>query len=824
MDTKWKKSKKIISFVIFFLGVCLTLEGLTGLLRYNPHGIRISQIDKLLEDDYQQSDRFRSYISNRLECFLIMATGGQNLWDIWRYGSDVYYGEGYDYEGYIESIFNEIYEDGYSETAEWNISPDDLYNYLKDLYEFQNNYLEIIDSLSDMKSPKELESYRDNMESYRDSLESYLENLEYYSGYSNRSAKHLTEEQKKQLAQKYHESIKGDQNLLYTILYDGKVLYSNSDLLKTDGNLNTPDGYNFLLYFDGEKVRIVKDGSELDVYGDGYYRDDSLWEVPGYRNLQPAESLKKVKVYMAAAKAPVLYTEGYGSSTRQLESSLYWIQHNLNGRRILLINSIVCLASGAAFLLLSLFCRKSRRQAATDIAGIQAKIWVEFKVLLSGAILYLLYLFILIHVINGSEYDLWQEFFFQYDYNYTAAISSYGPLLLASIPSIFWIILFWGIYFLWNDLRHNKGFWKRSLVAGLCRKFSAKELNRPLAKKMARRSAAALAAALAYGILALATVILNSVSRPINYGMLLLFLLASAGFLAAEYLIGRKNAEAALDMETLSRRISEIRNGNYDSCSTDAQFAGHDLEKVIEQLEDIRHGMAKAVEEQMKSQQMKVELIANVSHDIKTPLTSIISYVEFLKQEKNLPEHVMDYVKILDEKSQRLKNMVQDVFTVSKAASGELPMCMEQLDFGKLLRQTLADMEEQIAGSSVTFRTQLPDSPVMIMADGQRMYRVFQNLFQNALQYSLSGSRVYVTLKTDKSLAVASVKNTSHVEPEKGKDFTERFARGDQSRTDGGSGLGLSIAQTFTEACGGNFSLDIDTDRFIVNISFQIQP
>ena len=112
----------------------------------------------------------------------------------------------------------------------------------------------------------------------------------------------------------------------------------------------------------------------------------------------------------------------------------------------------------------------------------------------------------------------------------------------------------------------------------------------------------------------------------------------------------------------------------------------------------------------------------------------------------------------------------------------------------------------------------------MIMADGQRMYRVFQNLFQNALQYSLSGSRVYVTLKTDKSLAVASVKNTSHVEPEKGKDFTERFARGDQSRTDGGSGLGLSIAQTFTEACGGNFSLDIDTDRFIVNISFQIQP
>ncbi len=181
-----------------------------------------------------------------------------------------------------------------------------------------------------------------------------------------------------------------------------------------------------------------------------------------------------------------------------------------------------------------------------------------------------------------------------------------------------------------------------------------------------------------------------------------------------------------------------------------------------------------------------------------------------------------DYVKILDEKSQRLKNMVQDVFAVSKAASGELPMHMEKLDFGKLLRQTLADMEEQIEGSRVTFRTEIPESPVMILADGQRMYRVFQNLFQNAIQYSLDGSRVFVTLQTDGSLAVASVKNTSHLELEKGKDFTERFTRGDQSRTDGGSGLGLSIAQSFTEACGGSFSWETNADLFVVTVSFQI--
>lgn len=168
----------------------------------------------------------------------------------------------------------------------------------------------------------------------------------------------------------------------------------------------------------------------------------------------------------------------------------------------------------------------------------------------------------------------------------------------------------------------------------------------------------------------------------------------------------------ARDLETLSRRITEIRNGDYTAASAgDSKKAAgppdgscRDLEAVMAQLEDICHGMANAVNEQMKSERMKVELIASVSHDIKTPLTSIISYVEFLKQEEGLPEHVKDYVKILDEKSQRLKNMVTDVFTVSKAACRELPMQMELLDFGKLLRQTLADMEEQIQNSPVTSR------------------------------------------------------------------------------------------------------------------------
>lgn len=145
-------------------------------------------------------------------------------------------------------------------------------------------------------------------------------------------------------------------------------------------------------------------------------------------------------------------------------------------------------------------------------------------------------------------------------------------------------------------------------------------------------------------------------------------------------------------------------------------------------------------------------------------------------------------MEILGEKSARLKNMVQDVFEISKAASGQPPMQMEVLDMGKPLRQTLADMNDQISQSTLVMRTAIPEKPVPVFADGQRLYRVFQNLLQNALRYSLEGSRVYLTLTEENGQAVVRIKNTSGVELTGDKDFTERFVRGDESRTDGGKG------------------------------------
>ncbi len=792
MDTKWKKRKKIISFIMFFLGVSLSLGGFAEILRLKPAGVRIWQLDRMLEDDYQESRRFREYVERRLEDFLLMAAGGDGLWGIWGYDDGTYYGGGYD--GYL-------YEDfGY---GGWNLPTQAVEG--------------------DLLEAGQLEGIQSELGVCQEEMESYPEFAE--------QRKPLTDEQKQKLAQKYHESIKGDKNLLYTVSYDGKVLYGNSDTLMEEGIPSILDGYNFLLYFDGEKARIYKEGEEIDVYGDGYYRDESDWYLPGYANFQADDTVKKASVCIAVAKDPVLYTEGaYGSGgARQYDNSLYWMNANQKDRRAHIVRGFYGLSAGLVLLFLAFLWRKSLKEAAEGIAGFQAKIWLECKVFLLLMFLCGLYIQCRIFMLNSYGYDLWEEWYqaYAYDYNMEAAVW-FARDLAGSIPPLAWITLFWGIWLIWNDLRHHKKIWQCSLMAKVYRTFSAKALTQPMTKRMSRRNGAIFAITIVYGILMLGGMAVSEYSG--SWGALtavrILVVLVTVLFLVFLYLAGAKNMKVARDVETLSDRITQIRNGDYGDVSgggEDKESTGCSLESVMAQLEDIRHGMATAVDEQMKSERMKVELIANVSHDIKTPLTSIISYVEILKQEDGLPDYVKDYIKILDEKSQRLHQMVQDVFAVSKAASGELPMQMEELDFGKLLWQTLADMEEQIRSSDVTFRTEIPDAPVMILADGQRMYRVFQNLFQNAIKYSLQGSRVYVTLEVDGQLAQASVKNTSRQEIDKSRDFAERFTRGDQSRTDGGSGLGLSIAQSFTEACGGEFSWETDADLFVVRVLFKIQ-
>lgn len=238
-------------------------------------------------------------------------------------------------------------------------------------------------------------------------------------------------------------------------------------------------------------------------------------------------------------------------------------------------------------------------------------------------------------------------------------------------------------------------------------------------------------------------------------------------------------------------------------------------------FDKINQGLQESLDEQMKSERMKVALVTNVSHDLKTPLTSIISYVELLSKEE-LSETAKDYVNILADKSERLKHIVSDLFDLAKSTSGNMPVDFESIDLKKLLEQTLADMEDDITKSGLTVKTKLPDNPIRIYSDGKKLYRVFQNIIDNALKYSLTGTRVYVETEEAQENVNVIIKNTAAYE----MDFTpeevlQRFNRGDKARTTEGSGLGLSIAESFTSVCGGSFKVDIDGDLFKVTIGFQ---
>ena len=385
------------------------------------------------------------------------------------------------------------------------------------------------------------------------------------------------------------------------------------------------------------------------------------------------------------------------------------------------------------------------------------------------------------------------------------------------------------LYVVVCDLRHNEKPWRHGLVAALLRGLGrlwrilrGAELSQPLRRRFLARMVVAAAGVLILAFLSLVTVFgycWDHTGLSLFASILTALLAVLLLLLPLAWLLDRTWC-LLQDLVPLTDQLSALRTGAAAQPLTLPE--GSDLAAAAVDLNRVQEGLRSAVAEQMKSERMKVELITNVSHDLKTPLTSVVSYAALLGEEENLPPHVKDYIRILNEKAKRLQVMVQDVFEVSKAASGELPLRLEQLDLTRLLEQTLADMDEDIRRSGLTFRTTLPSNPVWITADGDRLYRVFQNLIQNALRYSLEGSRVYITLEVKEGRAAAMVKNTSRDELPPGVDFTARFVRGDASRTDGGSGLGLAIASSFTAACGGALRVETDADLFTVEVTFPV--
>lgn len=246
------------------------------------------------------------------------------------------------------------------------------------------------------------------------------------------------------------------------------------------------------------------------------------------------------------------------------------------------------------------------------------------------------------------------------------------------------------------------------------------------------------------------------------------------------------------------------------------------LDVLAKDINNMRSGLGNAIKNEVKSERMKTELITNVSHDLKTPLTSIINYVDLIKKGDFTKEEIEDYIKIIDRKSQRLKVLIEDLFEASSAASGEMELNIEKLDIVALLKQSIAEFEEKIKISKLDFRINIPNEKVYVMVDGKRTWRIFENQISNILKYSLDNTRVYINLEESEDRIIIIFKNISAYEINFNEDeITERFKRGDQSRHTEGSGLGLAISKGLTELQDGIFKIKVDGDLFKVEIQLK---
>lgn len=287
----------------------------------------------------------------------------------------------------------------------------------------------------------------------------------------------------------------------------------------------------------------------------------------------------------------------------------------------------------------------------------------------------------------------------------------------------------------------------------------------------------------------------------------------------------RFHTQKTREIMKIQQALELISTGGLDTKLDVSEFHGQEKE-VAEAVNHIRDGLMESVNESLKNEKLKADLITNVSHDIKTPLTSIVNYVDLLKRENLGNENARNYIRILDEKSQRLKQLTEDLVETSKITSGNVKLDMQKIDMVELLYQTGGEFNERFEARNLTIVTKIPNKSMYIYADGRQLYRSLENLYTNAAKYALENTRVYVELSNNDNKAVFTIKNVSKNELDivsDGKvDLTERFVRGEKSRTTEGSGLGLSIAKNLTTLMGGKFEINVDGDLFIATIEYEM--
>lgn len=394
----------------------------------------------------------------------------------------------------------------------------------------------------------------------------------------------------------------------------------------------------------------------------------------------------------------------------------------------------------------------------------------------------------------------------------------FGGLLLAmaldaygSLETILFLYIdFWLLWLFVNDLRRNgKAVFAHNIPSSVKRILTQLDSKYPFCARMKKRFLFLIL--VEAGLMFLSALLLLA-SGGDGIGVVMILLLAALGLFLLICYIRMYNKDIDAFAESIDY-VAKIRAGTATeplNIPAESAFA-----PLAADLNDIHSGMTRMVDERVRSEQMKVELITNVSHDLKTPLTSIINYIDLLGKEMLTPDYANDYVKVLEGKAERLKNLVQDLFEISKANSGAIDLNLEQLSVQSLIEQTVAELDQRTAQAGVEIKLQLCEASLNVRADGKKLHRVFENLLGNALKYSLAGTRVYISVTQEDGDAQVIFKNVAGYEMTFTADeIVERFQRGDASRTSEGSGLGLAIAKSFLELNGGGLRIELDGDLF----------
>lgn len=548
-----------------------------------------------------------------------------------------------------------------------------------------------------------------------------------------------------------------------SIIYPYEIhLASNENFSKFLSYFEENKNYIYLLVWDGDHFTIKNNSNPINPSKDKYYKI-----IIDRYSKDASKKLSNLHAILALSKDFKLDTGSIYSSFN------YWITI-----KTVFIVTILTFTLGISLLILSIKKRVYLLQYTKKIASFLGKLWLEPKLLII-----LIPLFVTFRIMNSYE-----EF-------------------------ISLVILVWCCYFLLIDLFINrKKFLTNNFINYAFELYYQFESKKPFQKSMLIRFLLLVTIEL---ILIFLTLVLLSIEA---YFIVILFILLGI------YLFYRYTKDymgIVNEMGTLVDQIDIIKNGDM---STKLEIkAPSPLTKTAENLNNIQEGVQIAIKEQLKSEQLKIELITNVSHDLKTPLTAIVNYVDLLEQENLMPEYANDYVKVLGKKVLRLSTLTQDIFDISKAQSGNLELNIEKIDIVELVKQSLAELNDKITNSELLFKINLPQEKIFINADGKKLYRIFDNLLTNILKYSIPNSRVYIDVFTDSSKVFLTFKNISSSELNlSGNELIERFIRGDQARSTEGSGLGLAIVQSFVTLNGGTFKIDIDGDLFKATISFDI--